>query len=227
MRIVLIPAFNEEKSIASVINGCRRMYPEIPIVVVNNNSTDETAEIVESMNVRLLNCEKPGYSQAIRCGYQWALKNEVNALVQLDGDGQHPTYAIGPLFAGLEQSDWVIGSRHKMGISGPIERRFASWVAGHGLRRVLSQPLHDWSSGMWGLSRQAITFLESSIVDHSADADIRISAIRHGLNLSEIPVAMDRRYFGKSMHEGWRGLGHLLESGFRALSSLNAVGDRD
>lgn len=227
MRIVLIPAYNEEKSIASVIKSSRRLYPEIPIVVVNNNSSDDTAEIVKSLNIKLLNCKEPGYAHALKCGYQWAIKNEVSALVQLDGDGQHPAYAIGPLFAGLKNSDWVIGSRHKMGISGPIERRLSSWIAGHVLRRVLAHSLYDWSSGMWALSRQAFTYLESSIVDHRVDADIRISALREGLKLTEIPVAMDKRYFGQSMHEGLRGLGHLLESGFGALSCLNTVGDRD
>ena len=88
--LVLIPARNEESSIADVLSGCLKFLPDARLLVVDNASTDKTGMIAKNYGAEVLHEPNVGYSSALRCGYLYALQMEFSVLIQMDADGQHP-----------------------------------------------------------------------------------------------------------------------------------------
>ena len=223
MHAILIPAHNEAESLPIVLEGCQKWAREIPIVVVDNGSTDETALIAKSHGAIVLHCPTKGYANALKHGYHWAIENGVKALVQLDADGQHPPHAIPALFECLKTCDWVIGSRQGLGCVGALERRLASAVAGPLIRHHLRTQIRDWSSGLWGLNEAALSFLYQAFPQPVTDANIRIMAIKSGIQMSEHPVAMFDRHSGQSMHNGFSGALNLVKSAWYAGMAIRTL----
>ena len=113
-RLVIVPAFNEGKRIASVLEKIREVDKEIDIVVIDDGSTDKTglkSKLAGARVVRL--SSNMGYGVAIQTGYKYASAKGYDYVVQLDSDGQHdPTYIpemFGATMSG--DADLVIGSR--------------------------------------------------------------------------------------------------------------------
>ena len=91
---LLIPAYNEESRIASVIRGVKERYPSLEVVVIDDGSKDETRRQAMEAGARVISHPyNLGYGVALQTGYKYALKEGYEALVQMDGDGQHdPSY---------------------------------------------------------------------------------------------------------------------------------------
>ena len=111
--LVVIPAFNEEATVAQVVRGVREAG--FPVLVVDDGSHDQTsqrARLAGARVVRLLPINL-GVGGALRCGFRWALKNGYSAVVQCDADGQHPPHQIESLVNFAESNDLhlAIGSR--------------------------------------------------------------------------------------------------------------------
>ena len=203
---ILIPAHNESASLRSVICEIRRQT-HCQILVVNSCSTDDTATIAKQYADCVVSAGKIGYWNAIQCGYQYLLEHSrVERLVQLDADGQHEALHIPRLFfhLGYEPTPiWVWGSRYQSGsvsdgalsIGQHIFSRFAS--------RYAAKPLYDVSSGFWAVNKSTIeAFVQYKPSNHTADVVLRLFAIKHGVRCVEIPMAMNPRLTGESMHAG-------------------------
>jgi glycosyltransferase involved in cell wall biosynthesis len=110
--LVIIPAWNEEASIAAVIREVHKQ-PEVSlIVVVDDGSTDATARIAADSGAEVLRLPyNLGVGGAMRLGYRFAQERQADVAIQIDGDGQHDPAAIPALLAGLAEADIVIGAR--------------------------------------------------------------------------------------------------------------------
>ncbi|MEC8380129.1 MAG: glycosyltransferase family 2 protein [Myxococcota bacterium] len=223
MHAILIPAFNEAESLPFVLEKCQTWSPNTTIIVVDNGSSDDTALVANAHGATVLSCPDKGYANALKHGYQWALESGVSALVQLDADGQHPPHVIPAFFQRVRNCDWVIGSRHGLGCLGAWERRFAAAAVGPMIRHHLSTSIYDWSSGMWGLNTKALRFLFEIFPQPVTDANIRILAIKSGIQIQEHPVAMFDRSTGRSMHDGFEGTLNLFKSAWYAGRALFAT----
>ena len=119
---VVIPAYNEEASIASVIDEIQRLTLttnyRIQAVVINDNSTDRTAEILAKLPCVAIHLPTNlGIGGAVQTGLMFAKKYNYDFAIQVDGDGQHPAEKIIELihFSQKQQYDVVIGSRYLLG----------------------------------------------------------------------------------------------------------------
>lgn len=208
----LIPAFNEAESIGSVLTGLRRTLPELEVLVVDDGSTDGTAELAIEWGAQVIRTKRGGYARALRCGYRHLLAQGVDRVVQLDADGQHPPEEASRLLEELTECNWIVGSRARTDSPAPLSRRVGNAALARAVSVITRVPLEDVTSGFWALDQTALRFFAREFPDDVADANIRILAIRGGLSVREVPVAMGVRSEGESMHEGLSGLTNLGRS---------------
>ena len=92
--LIIIPAFNEQENIERVVNNLKENYPEYDYIVINDCSTDNTAEICKKNGYNVLNLPSNlGIGGGVQTGYKYALEKGYDIAVQMDGDGQHdPRY---------------------------------------------------------------------------------------------------------------------------------------
>ena len=126
--MILIPARNEGPRIGGVVDDVHRVAPGVPVVVVVNGTTDDTAEVAAAAGATVLHAD-PGYGTALMAGYRHALSSSDTAwVIQMDADGQHPAEAIPSLRAALSTHDVVIGSRFAPGGGAEAWPRRRRWT---------------------------------------------------------------------------------------------------
>jgi len=203
---ILIPARNEEASLPDVIRGIQQVTTD-NILVVDSQSTDNTADIARSMRATVIRASKVGYWNALHTGYRYLLhETNCTTVTQLDADGQHDSIHIPRLKSQLttsSEAQWVVGSRQNTGSKSEGILEFGQWM----LRRYADfhtgYPFGDISSGFWVLNRQALSvFSTFDTPNQSADLALRIYAAQNGVFPCEVPTEMGPRLSGQSMHTG-------------------------
>ena len=126
--LVVIPAYDEETTIAGVLEELREVAPQFDRVVVNDGSNDATGEVVESIGEHQLRLPSNlGYGRAVQTGLIWGLQEGYDVVISMDADGQHaPADAVAVAQQLLESgADLVIGARFgpDRPYVGPLERR--------------------------------------------------------------------------------------------------------
>ncbi len=218
---VLIPARNEAPRLGGTLQRLAEVLPDCPVFVVDGDSHDATAEVARRHGAQVLPRPGAGYAGALRVGYARIFEEGFDALVQLDADGQHPPEAAPVLLAALEGANWVVGSREGTGTPGALPRRVANGVLAFAVRLATGIALRDVTSGFQALDRKAMEAFLQHMPEDVADANLRVLAARLGLLQREVPVRMDIRPSGRSMHDGLSGvvnLGRSLRGVARALA---------
>ncbi len=219
MRVLaIIPAFNEERSLPAVVEGLRRAAPGVDVCVVDDGSTDATAQVARAQGVTLLRLPlNLGIGGAVQAGYRWARDHGYDVAVQVDGDGQHDTRFLPALVEAVARgAGVVVGSR----FSGPrVAGAFRStWSRRIGIR-YLSLALRlrcgarvtDPTSGFRAAGRAAIElFARSYPSDYPEPESIAVAA-RAGIAVVEIPVRMEERRHGASSIGMWRSFYYLVK----------------
>lgn len=214
--IVIIPAFNEEKRIGSVVAGVFSSVPDAVVVVINDCSSDETAIVACQAGALVVSHPfNMGYGAAIQTGYKYAKNKGYDFLVQLDADGQHDHTCIPALLAPVIEgaADIAIGSRF-LGNSyrPPFARRVGMALFRQIVYMVTGTFITDTTSGFQAFNRDVIRFFATDIfpVDYP-DADMLIMLHRAGFRIVEIPVRMLENSEGKSMHSGFKPLYYMFK----------------
>ena len=208
--LVVIPAFNEAGRIASVLAGVRAAVPDIPVLVVDDGSADDTAARARAAGARVVRLPfNLGAGVAAQTGYKLAVREGYECVVQLDGDGQHEPADIPALLAIIErhEADVAIGSRF---LGGTAYRPGALRRIGMGLFGWLAWLMtgvrfSDVTSGFRAFGGDVVRFAATEWYPTDyADADVLITLRRAGFRLREVPVRMYPRAGGRSMHAGLR-----------------------
>ncbi|MEX0757285.1 MAG: glycosyltransferase family 2 protein [Acidimicrobiia bacterium] len=200
--LVVTPAFNEQAMVGEVVREIRTSLPTAAVVVVDDGSTDSTARRAREAGALVLSLPfNLGVGGAMRVGYRFALRRGYDAVVQVDADGQHDPREIPRLLAGLEGSDIVIGARfagkgtHDVpGLRRWMMKRLARLVS-----RVAGVALTDVTSGFRAAGPQAIrVFSRTYPAEYLGDTvESLVIASKHGLIISQVPVAMRERLGGE------------------------------
>ena len=225
--MILVPARNEGPRVGAVVRAARAALPGVPLLVVVNGCTDDTAQRAAEAGATIFTCP-PGYANALKAGYQHAVDRWDRGasgprwVVQLDADGQHPAEALPDLIAALDGHDLVIGSRFgggSNGGAGPLRRAgilalgaWASFLSGRQLR--------DVTSGMQAISERLVRHWAVEFPAELVDANLLVRASRQGYDLIEVPVPMRSRSGGRGMHDSPAALLHALRVG--AASAVEA-----
>ncbi len=155
--LVVVPAFNEQDSVGSVVHEIKGVDPLIYVLVVDDGSGDRTARAAKEAGAAV--CQLPfnlGVGGAMRTGYRYALREGYDVVVQVDADGQHDATYIPRLIEALEHADVVVGARFAgegdYAARGP--RRWAMRLLAGVFSRLARRRLSDVTSGFRAVNRR-------------------------------------------------------------------------
>lgn len=219
--LIVLPAFNEEASIASTIAEIDAKVHGVAKLVVNDGSTDGTARVAAEAGAQVASLPfNLGVGGAMRFGFRYAVKHGFDVVVQLDADGQHDPAYVSELVAGLNDSDLVIGARFA-GVGdyqarGP--RRWAMSMLSGVLSRTAKTRLTDTTSGFRASGPKAVALFAAEYpAEYLGDTvESLVTAMRSGLVVSQVPVAMRPRAGGQPSQNAWRSTVFLARA-FAAL----------
>lgn len=205
--LVIIPAFNEQATLDSVVAEIRDTLPEADILVVNDGSTDATSAAARRAGATVLDLPvNLGVGGAMRAGYTYAFRAGYERTVQLDADGQHDPRGVAELMRVMdeEHADIVIGARFagvgEYEVRGP--RRWTMRLLSVVLSRVTGTRLTDTTSGLKLCARPAIRLFTSNYpAEYLGDTiESIVIASRAGLTIRQVGVAMRPRAGGRPSH---------------------------
>ena len=218
---VIIPALNEEEPIAGVVREVAATKIPADIIVVDNGSTDRTAECARAAGARVVSEPVPGYGRACMAGIR-ALLPECDIVVFLDGDGsdcpEFMNQLVDPIVAGTH--DFVIGSRTR-GQREPGSMNFQQILAGRvaGLiLRLLYGVRYTDMCPFRAIRRDALEKLGMRDQTYGWNLEMQMKAARGGLRILEIPVNHRRRAGGESKVSGT--LRGTFVAGARIIATL-------
>lgn len=223
---LLIPAHNEQASIADVIARIPKHLPDIDalsIVVIDDGSNDRTAEIAKQSGANVLqHRRRAGLAAAFRTGLSFALRNGADLIATLDADGQYRPEELALLLATLrrEGADLVVGDRQVGTLAHmPLPHRIGNLLGSSMLRVLGTTGIRDASSGFRMFTRAfGLTLRITS--EHTYTHEMLIQASAAGVRTAEVPVTFLPRAHGKSKlvrtlrHHILRSCGTILRSLF-------------
>ena len=221
---VIIPALNEEEPIAAVVRDCLTTGLPDEVIVVDNGSTDRTAECARAAGARVVSEPTPGYGRACATGLR-ALSPECDLVVFLDGDGSDcpelMDLLVQPIIEGKQ--DFVIGSRTR-GKRDPgsmnFQQIFAGRVAGVLLRMLYGVRYTDMCP-FRAIRRKALDGLGMNEETYGWNLEMQMRAARAGLRILEVPVSHRCRTGGESKVSGT--LRGTFVAGIRIVATLFRV----
>lgn len=223
--LIVMPALNEEASVAAVVREVRGKLPGVAILVVNDGSTDDTT--VQARSAGAVVAELPfnlGVGGAMRVGFKYALEHGFRNVVQVDSDGQHDPAGVLELLDALQTADLVLGARFagagNYEVSGP--RRWAMVVLSAALSRVARTRLTDTTSGFRATGPRAVRlFAEHYPAEYLGDTiESLVIAARAGCIIRQVPVAMRPRAGGTPSHNPVKAATYLARAGLALIFAL-------
>jgi glycosyltransferase involved in cell wall biosynthesis len=216
--LIVVPAWNEEDCVADTLHEIRTAMPSADVVVVDDGSTDRTAERARSAGAAVIQLPfNLGVGGAMRAGFRYGVRHGYEAVVQVDADGQHDPREIPSLLSALADADVVIGARFAdrgdtYRVRGP--RWWAMVVLARTLSRVARTPLTDTTSGFRASGRAAMElFARYYPVEYLGDTvESLVIAVRSGCRVAQVPVHMRPRRGGMPSHNPAKALIYLLRA---------------
>ena len=200
--LIAIPAWNESGSVGDVVRHVSSAVPHATVLVVNDGSTDNTADKAREAGAITLSLPfNVGVGGAMRTAFLYAQREGYDALVQVDADGQHNPDEIAALLDGLSEADIVVGTRFHPGstykVRGP--RKWAMDLLSWSLSKMAKTPISDTTSGFRSAGPRAISLFASTYpAEYLGDTVGSLTiAIRDGLTITERPVTMYYRRVGR------------------------------
>jgi len=208
--IILLPALDEADHLPGVLTRIAASGLQTEIVVVDDGSQDETAEVARSHGATVLSHPfNLGYGAAIQTGYKYALRRGVSSLVQMDADGQHDPSVLRNLLAPIERGefDLVLGSRfvedtgYQMGTTRTLGRRLLRMLGS-----IAGVDVSDPTTGLQAMNRRVLKlYTRDFFPPDYPDVDVLATAARSGIRILEVPAAMNEGGRPSRLHGGLRG----------------------
>jgi len=224
-RLVIMPAWNEEAVVGATVTELLRTVADADLLVVDDGSTDATASVARDAGARVLVLPfNLGVGGALRAGFVYAWEHGYDQAIQVDADGQHDPAEVEAVFAGLERADISIGARFAGAgdyqVRGP--RAWAMKLLSAVFTRAAGVRLTDVTSGFRAANRRAILqYTRHYPAEYLGDTvDSLLTAIRAGLTVVQVPVAMRPRQGGEPSHAPWKAAVYLLRSAFALLIAM-------
>jgi glycosyltransferase involved in cell wall biosynthesis len=210
--LVFLPAWNEEESLPAVLDELGSGLPQADVLVVDDGSTDRTAEIARAQGAEVISFESNrGLPAGIAAGYQYALENDYAFCGRIDADGQHPVEELARLLDKVRsgECDVAIGSRFASGDGfAPYRyhpsgaRRFGTALLRRAMKVALRRPFLDATSGMYAANAKALPVLARPYTSEAPEVQAILRLNEAGLRVEEVPVNMRDRASGESKLQG-------------------------
>lgn len=182
---IVVPAYNEERSLGGVLDFLKREGWR-DMIVVDDGSHDRTADVAREKGAIVISHPRNmGLGAALRTGLKAALERGADCAITFDADGQHDPKAVLEMARSLDGADFVIGVRHFKDI--PLNKRVGNSILNY-ITRLLGGVLTDSQSGMRALNRRALEALRIRSNRYEVSSELVIRAKRLGLRIKEVPV---------------------------------------
>jgi hypothetical protein len=234
--LVFIPAWNEEESLPAVLEDLRRELPDADVLVVDDGSTDGTAEIARAGGAAVVSFgENRGLRAGIAEGYRRAQERGYAYCGRVDGDGQHRAAELRRLLDLVRRGecDVAVGSRFVAGAgyepyryrpSGP--RRFGTAVLRRAMALRLERPFGDATSGLYAVNAAALPLLARPYASRAPEVEGLLRVVEAGLRLEEVPVDMAERAVGGSKLQGKKAVALVATVALTLLLGERLLGRR-
>ena len=216
--VVFLPAWNEEENLPAVLDELHRELPEADLLVVDDGSSDRTAEIAREHGAEVLSFgENRGLRAAIAAGWAFAADHGYGFAGRVDADGQHPVAELRNLLEIVRSGrcDVAVGSRYAAATGDGFSReryettrsrRLGTGVLRRSIEIVLDRPFHDATSGMYAVNARAMPILARPYSSGAPEVEALLRLHDEGLTVDEVPVEMRERAGGESKLQGKKAL---------------------
>jgi dolichol-phosphate mannosyltransferase len=209
--LIIIPTYNERENIANIFEALLALrINDLNILIVDDNSPDGTAEVVEQYIKRnypvsiIKRSSKMGLGTAYIKGFKYALEKDYDYIFEMDADLSHDPKEIPNFLKAIKNADLVIGSRYLTGvnvINWPLLRLFISVMANKYSRIISGLPIHDCTSGFKCFRRSVLGSIpldEISSSGYAFQIEMNYKTWKRGFKISEIPIVFYDRTVGSS-----------------------------
>lgn len=208
--LVIIPTYNEILNIEKMILKVHELYPELHILIVDDNSPDGTANVVKNLmqtksNLFLLERKlKDGLGRAYIAGFKYALERDYQFIFEMDCDFSHSPNDIKILLKAAQTNDLVIGSRYINGIriiNWPMHRLILSYFAGVYTRIITGLNVLDATGGFKCFRRETLSQLNLDEIfsnGYSFQIELNYRVYSKKLKIQEVPIVFTERRDGES-----------------------------
>ncbi len=232
--VVFIPAWNEEDNLRAVLDEVQAELPEVDVLVVDDGSTDATAEIARSAGAQVLSFgENRGLRAAIAAGYGYAVEHGYDLVGRVDADGQHPAAELSRLLERVRTggTDAAVGSRFVAGegyepyrYRPSPERAFGTALLRRLMRIRVEGGIADATSGLYAVNAKAAELLARPYTSGAPEVEGLIRLGEAGLRVDEVPVNMRERGGGESKLAGRRAFHLVITVGAAIFLGTKALG---
>jgi glycosyltransferase involved in cell wall biosynthesis len=223
--LIVMPAFNEQETVADVVAEVFLKLPGISVLVVDDGSTDQTVVQARSSGATVISLPfNLGVGGAMRAGFKYALAHGFINVVQVDSDGQHDPAGVTKLLEGLSTVDLVLGARFAgegdYAVRGP--RQWAMFALARIISFLAGTRLSDTTSGFRATGPRAVRlFAEHYPAEYLGDTiESLVIAARAGCTIRQVPVAMRPRAGGIPSHNPLKSTAYLGRAGMALLIAL-------
>jgi glycosyltransferase involved in cell wall biosynthesis len=210
--LVFVPAWNEEDNLPAVLDELGQELPQADILVVDDGSTDRTAEIARLGGAEVVSFgTNRGLPAGIAAGYGYALEHGYAFCGRVDADGQHPVGELARLLERVRAGacDVAVGSRFASGdgfaayrYRPTAARRFGTAVLRRSMKVALRRPFLDATSGMYAVNANALPILARPYTSDAPEVQGLLRLQEAEMRIEEIPVDMRPRASGESKLQG-------------------------
>ena len=214
--LVFLPAWNEEQNLPAVLDELHQGLPDADLLVVDDGSTDGTAEVARAGGAEVVSfSHNRGLPAGIAAGYAYALEHGYDFCGRVDADGQHPVVELERLLERVREGecDVAVGSRFASGegfapyrYMPSAPRRFGTALLRRAMRIALRRPFLDATSGMSAANAKALPVLARPYTTEAPEVEALLRLSEAGLRVDEVPVEMRERASGESKLRGKKSL---------------------
>ena len=233
--LVIIPTYNEKENIQAIIEAVFKQKKRFHILVVDDNSPDGTAEIVERLITQYSDAlfiekrtGKNGLGTAYIHGFKWAIQKKYDYIIEMDADFSHNPKDLVRLYEACEKegADVSIGSRYSQGVNvvnWPMKRVLLSYFASKYVRFITRIPIHDTTAGFVCYKRSVLETIKLNkirFVGYAFQIEMKFKAWKHNFKIKEVSVIFTDRTEGTSkMSDGiiYEALFGVIKMRFKGL----------
>lgn len=214
--LIIIPAYNESENIERVVDNLTGNFPQYDYLIVNDCSRDNTEEIIKKRGYNYISLPvNLGIGGGVQSGYLYAVQNDYDIAVQIDGDGQHdPAFVeklIAPIISG--EADITIGSRFidKKGFQTSFLRRLGNRFISLVIRVCCGVNATDTTSGFRASGREATAFFAENYAQDYPEPEAIVAAALNDFRIKDVAVEMNERQGGVSSINARRSVYYMIK----------------
>lgn len=228
--LVIVPTYNERENLPALVDKVMSLPVKVDLLVVDDNSPDGTGKLADEIaaqnpRVQVLHrAVKNGLGRAYCDGFKWALSQDYEFIMEMDGDFSHNPEEIPNFLKAAENADLVLGSRYRNGIrviNWPLKRLMLSMGAAKYVQIVTGMPISDPTGGFKCFRRRALESIDLDAVQsngYSFQIELTHKIWRQGMRIGEVPITFLDRFQGSSKMSRkivWEALGMVWRLWFQ------------